>query len=115
MTDTIRNTFKIIFIDVLYEAYKLAKEKNRQHQISKDWFNVALEYNKIHTYSSRDKSKWMCPMCHKIHDSYEFSPFTGLQFPACCEYPKGNRLDKEYATSISNIKYIEKPTKRYKP
>jgi len=82
MINSFKNKLKIIFIDTIIEAYKLAKEKNNQHQISKNWFNAALEYNKIHTYSSRVGAKWMCPMCHKIHDSDRFSPFTGLQFPA---------------------------------
>lgn len=99
--------------DFIKEAYKLAKEKQDQKRISKEWFDTALAYNKIHTYTSKIESKWMCPMCHKIHDSHRFSPFTGLQFPACCEYPEGPRLDKEYATDI-NPKPLIKPTERYK-
>lgn len=105
----------MLLIDILKEAIVIAKEKRKQYNISKEWFNIALAYNRIHTYSSSmPEAKWMCPMCHTIHESYEHSLFTGLQFPKCCVYQAGPRLDKEYATDISNIKRLNKPTERHK-
>lgn len=104
----------MLIIDILKEAITIAKEKRKQYNNSKEWFNTALAYNRIHTYSSISDAKWMCPMCHTIHVSYENSVFTGLQFPKCCEYPAGPRLDKEYATNISKIRHLNKPTERYK-
>lgn len=53
-----------MLIDILKEAVTIAKEKRKQYNINKNWFNAALEYNSIHMYSSVTQSKWMCPMSY---------------------------------------------------
>lgn len=37
--------------------------------------------------------RWMCPDCNTIHAPLEFSIWTGLQYPACCRYRRGDRND----------------------
>ena len=102
-----------MIIDLLKEAYTVVKERRKQKKISKMWFDAALAYNTLHTYSSRTDGEWMCPMCHTIHPAGNFSPFTGIQYPKCCDYPEGHRIDKDYATDI-NFNMFDKPTERYK-
>jgi hypothetical protein len=36
---------------------------------------------------------WMCPECNAIHEPYENSVWTGLQYPACCTTFAGDRLN----------------------
>lgn len=105
----------MIILDIIKEAYKIANNRDIEKKNTRNWFNVALAYNKIHTYSSHIHGKWMCPMCHTIHECDDYSAFTGLQYPKCCDYPAGHRLDSEYATDVNNIKPLKKPTERYKP
>lgn len=64
---------------------------------------IAGLFNKHYTYTSvypfvslhpdlRNRHAWMCPECNKIHGACGISPWDGLQYPACCIYPEGNRL-----------------------
>jgi hypothetical protein len=63
-------------------------------------FKLALQFNKRYTFIgiSRNKLRWMCPSCNEVHYTTGWSPFVGGLFPACCEFTKGHRLDKEHAT-----------------
>ncbi len=50
-------------------------------------------------HSTPQGNRWMCPTCNQIHAPYEFSAFSGLYYPSCCEYPKGPRDDRLGPTS----------------
>jgi len=65
-------------------------------------FAAALAFNKLHTYSfsSSRAGEWMCPSCHRIHKTIAMSVFSGRQFPACCGFAEGHRLDQQHATGI---------------
>lgn len=65
--------------------------------------DIAALFNKHYTYDAvypfvplhpdlRNRHAWMCPVCNKIHGACGISPMDGLHYPACCIYPKGNRL-----------------------
>ena len=38
-------------------------------------------------------NRWMCPSCNRIHAPIRNSLWTGLQYPACCEFEEGSRHD----------------------
>ena len=40
----------------------------------------------------RGGNRWMCPDCNHIHAPTSCSAFSGLQYPACCTTPAGDRL-----------------------
>lgn len=61
--------------------------------------SAAQRYNRTHTYRSSD-ARWMCPTCNAIHTSTGTSPFSGLQFPACCEFSAGHRLFQVHGTEV---------------
>lgn len=60
---------------------------------------IARRFNNRYThrlvYDSNapvDQSRaWMCPKCNKVHLSYEHSFLSGMQYPACCDHPRGHR------------------------
>jgi hypothetical protein len=80
--------------------------EKRVLQRLRDWlekrrrFHHALVFNRVCTHR-RIAPCWMCPTCHSIHDAIATNKFTGLQYPACCTFAAGHRLDKEHATGIS--------------
>lgn len=41
---------------------------------------------------------WMCSGCNMIHHPIADSVFSGLQYPACCTHPEGNRLYERIKT-----------------
>ena len=67
-------------------------------------FNRALAHNKRHTYACDDLrvvgGTWMCPTCGTVHECVSHNAFTGLQFPACCEFAEGHRLHLRHATGM---------------
>jgi rubrerythrin len=59
----------------------------------------ALKFNKKHTFTNQfTTGKWMCPDCGTVHESNNWSCFTGSQYPKCCKYPDGDRCHGIYAT-----------------
>lgn len=58
---------------------------------------AALAYNHLGVHSWA-LPLWMCPTCNSVHRGGAASKFTGVQFPACCEFEAGHRLDKCHAT-----------------
>jgi hypothetical protein len=63
------------------------------------FFQAALAYNRLHTFQMF--GMWMCPTCNKVHPVINVSAFSGAQFPNCCEFPIGPRLDAEHATDVN--------------
>lgn len=59
---------------------------------------AAIAFNREHTYRPIPVAKWMCPTCNWTHKATGRSPFTGLQFPGCCQFAGGHRQDKKHAT-----------------
>lgn len=62
-----------------------------------DLFNASYTYDTVYPHvhlhpDLRNRHAWMCPVCNKIHGACGISLFTGLQYPACCIYPEGDRL-----------------------
>lgn len=84
-------------IAAIWHAFRecFAKERAKRAR-----FNAALAFNKIHTYTWQSKGQWMCPTCNRVHLLCGTSPFSGLQFPECCEFPQGHRLDRAFATGV---------------
>jgi hypothetical protein len=63
------------------------------------YFRRALAFNRRYTYRTRNP-QWMCPTCHGIHNPYATSAFSGLQYPECCGFEAGHRLDRRHATGL---------------
>lgn len=95
-------------LDVVRQARILVKDRQSQEHESKIKAHIAQVFNNRYTYQHRyytnsvnDKLgtygdyAWMCPNCNKIHNPVEVSAFSGLQYPACCTYPLGHRLDEK--------------------
>lgn len=88
-------------IQILQEAWRLYREKKRNAAREKLFFDVALAFNRVHTYQGTN-GKWMCPKCHRVHDSINAADpmsiyLTGRQYPACCDFPEGHRLNFAFA------------------
>lgn len=66
------------------------------------WFQTAVAYNAMHTfeYSGPCAATWMCPNCHSVHRSAVTNKFSGRQFPACCQFEAGGRLERRHAISF---------------
>lgn len=94
----------------MIEAIKKTWEIFRQQRVAiaarEARFAAALAYNRLHTYSGHRQvsGTWMCPDCNKVHACVSHNAFYGRQFPACCQHPEGHRIDKKYATQISQLK-----------
>lgn len=64
-------------------------------------YRTARDFNRANTFSWT-RPRWMCPHCLRIHVGRTTSPFTGVNFPACCGIEVGHRLDcKRHATVVS--------------
>lgn len=61
-------------------------------------FRRALEFNMEATFTDARRGQWMCPTCNSIHVKVCFTPRVGDIFPACCDFSRGPRLDRRYAT-----------------
>lgn len=76
-------------------AWELAKARNAERVRKKRFFAVAAVFNKEHSYTAEPddvmRQHWMCPTCNRIHKTTDSSMWTGLQFPACCEFRAGHR------------------------
>lgn len=81
-------------IDRIISALEQRLERRRR-------FKAALAHNREHTFSlSNDSmaSTWLCPTCCRVHHLHSTGKFSGPQFDACCEFPAGGRIGKQYAT-----------------
>lgn len=67
-------------------------------------YKNALAFNKIHTFTNQyswSSGKWMCPTCNTVHVSSGWNPFTGSEYPDCCNIACVHRcIYKEHATNI---------------
>lgn len=88
-------TLKTI-IEVLREACKITEKKKRDKIDSNELTAIAKAFNDRYTYrfiyTGAQKHAWMCSKCNRVHISCGFSAFTGVEFPACCQTPFGDRL-----------------------
>ncbi len=83
------------------EACRIVKEKANQDAAVQARYAAALAFNSIWTYDAPTPAaaRWMCPVCNKVHlCTGELTVFTGLQFPACCNFIEGHRQFKSHAT-----------------
>jgi hypothetical protein len=90
-------------ISVFREAARLAAEKEQARKLTQAKYDAALAFNTIWTYDAPSplESRWMCPLCNSVHKfTGEITVFTGLQFPACCNFPEGHRQFKCHATTL---------------
>lgn len=75
----------------------------RQHHMARYRASIArstaLAFNRDSAYSW-SHPRWMCPSCNAIHNSTGTSAWSGLQYPACCDFPAGGRLEKRFATGV---------------
>lgn len=58
----------------------------------------------------RQGNRWMCPSCNAIHAPEINSVFSGLIYPACCEFPRSHRWDK-----MDKIGSLYRPLGMYGP
>lgn len=81
--------------EFLGAAWDLAEHRIAKHKRKKRFFAVAAAFNKAHSYTAEPddvmRAHWMCPTCNRVHKTTDNSIWTGLQFPACCEFPEGYR------------------------
>lgn len=108
-----------MLIDILREAYKIAKEKRKLAVEKAERKNIAKTFNDLYTYRIPWQNKnnermtkgtalwdlyplaghaWMCPDCNKIHLAEECSSMSGLQYPRCCNTGAGHRLYHDIRT-----------------
>lgn len=64
-----------------------------QYTKSKDWLPHTGAKPETQTSNVRAGYAWMCPECNKIHAPLSWSVFSGLQYPRCCSFPEGHRLE----------------------
>jgi hypothetical protein len=86
------------FTAYIEAAWHSARESWRQARTRSARRASALAFNRVETFTRLSRAQWMCPRCNKIHKAIGTSPFTGLQFPACCVFDEGGRLDKGHCT-----------------
>lgn len=108
-----------MILDVLREAYVIAKRKRVEARDKAERAQIAKAFNDRYTYRHRwDTSTdgriekgtamygvmpkkgfaWMCPDCNKIHVADECSVMSGLQYPKCCHTYEGHRLHHDIRT-----------------
>jgi len=106
-------------ISFLLEAWGLAKKKMQARRDAAERASIAKAFNDRYTYRvqyaksadylkgsamggflPRGGNAWMCPECNNIHHPTECSVFSGLQYPACCGHPEGNRLYANIKTGL---------------
>ena len=78
-------------------ALKAASQRIQAARLRRARRRNALAHNRLHTYSWL-QPLWMCPTCCSVHRGGAYSKYTGVQFPACCEFDAGHRTDKCHAT-----------------
>lgn len=83
------------------ERLLIAKHFNNRYTFRKEWVEgkERLPGTGMFGFTPRGGYAWMCPECNKIHLPESSSSFTGLQYPRCCKYPQGHRLDYGIKTS----------------
>jgi hypothetical protein len=99
-------------LDIVREAINIARQKRKEqaHKLAKS--RAAKEFNDIYTYRKqyvkecgflagtsygppiKKGNAWMCPECNQIKLSNKSSVFSGIQYPACCSTPDGDRLER---------------------
>lgn len=107
-----------MFFKVWNESLEKVKEKLREEGDLQERKTIAQVFNNRYTYrmeyvpnmerlpgsgmygmTPRGGYAWMCPECNKIYHPVENSVFSGMQYPACCHTPMGNRLYNDIRTS----------------
>ena len=83
---------------------KLAERDTSEKKAIARAFNDRYTYRKVliegmsflpgSSYGGPHRSgyAWMCPDCNRTHHPASDSVFSGLQYPACCQYPAGHRV-----------------------
>lgn len=90
------------------EARKITKKKRKEARIKAKYYKAALAFNALHCHTGDDL--WMCPECNKVHSSdttktKKWGWLTGRQYPACCRFLNGHRLEYEdHATTGDCVK-----------
>jgi len=75
------------------EKKKIAKAFNDRYTYRFVWKeNMPFLGGSYYGIPHRSGYAWMCPTCNHIYHPVSDSVFSGLQYPACCEYPAGDRL-----------------------
>jgi hypothetical protein len=74
----------------------------RQWRSRRAAFRAALAFNRHHTYAGATNvgGMWQCPDCGRRHHCISWSAFTGRNFPDCCGFKQGHRLDRRHATGL---------------
>lgn len=82
---------------------KFIRDRIAARRLRKQRFEIALAFNRHYTFSGTRPlgGLWRCPSCSKIHQCASTSSISGRQFPSCCEFGFGHRLDKRHATGLS--------------
>jgi len=83
----------IEFIRVCWTEYR---NRSRKAKEARAKFLAAKYFNRIHAYAGwcDSTARWMCPTCNEVHLMVEKSPWVGRVFPACCDFPKGERWSR---------------------
>ena len=70
----------------IFKRIKERRETRRRYRL-------ALEFNRRATLKTQWKNngQWMCPTCNRVHNSNGWTPWTGSQYPACCDFQEGHR------------------------
>jgi len=76
------------------EKARIAKAFNDRYAYRHQFVNgkERLEGTAMYGVTPPGGFAWMCPECNKIHHPTACSVFSGLQYPACCGHPHGDRL-----------------------
>lgn len=87
-------------------------DKRRNLSLEKEKAELARRFNDIYCFDKqyvpdaerlsgtamfnilpRGGNRWMCPTCNAIHAPLSCSVWSGLQYPKCCGFWEGHRLD----------------------
>lgn len=104
-------------LEVINKAAKEVRDERASKSAKKTKWRLAKDFNRLYTYRGHyfqptgrlpgtamfgdppeDVAAWMCPGCNAVHRPVSCSVFSGLQFPACCNFQEGHRLGDVFAT-----------------
>lgn len=100
------------FFDAVVSKIHAWADERRKLSWEKEKAEVARRFNDIYCFDQqyvenaerltgtamfgilpRGGHRWMCPSCNKIHAPLSCSVWSGLQYPSCCNFPEGHRLN----------------------
>jgi hypothetical protein len=82
---------------------RVARERLAAYEKAK--FDAAYAFNRLYCFvhNNPEMNKWMCPACNSIHPGIGYNAFTGIEFPACCKFYKGDRWHEASASCWGNF------------